>query len=70
MNCAKVSACPFFHDKMANVPAAADALKTKYCLGDFNPCARWQVSQSGKPVPADLFPNHAHRVKALINGDG
>jgi hypothetical protein len=66
MNCAKLSGCPFFHDKMANMPSAADVLKTKFCLGDFNPCARYQVSSGGRPVPSDLFPNHSHRVKALL----
>jgi len=70
MNCAKLSGCPFFHDKMANMPSAADALKSKFCLGDFNPCARFQVSSAGKPVPVDLFPNHQHRVKALVEAKG
>jgi hypothetical protein len=66
MSCAKLSGCPFFHDKMANMPSAADALKNKFCLGDFNPCARYQVSSAGQQVPSDLFPNHSHRVKALL----
>jgi len=70
MNCAKLSGCPFFHDKMANMPSAADALKNTFCLGDFRPCARFQVSSAGVAVPPDLFPNHAHRVKALVQTKG
>jgi hypothetical protein len=64
--CAKLSGCPFFHDKMANMPSAADALKNSFCLGDHSGCARWLVSSAGKPVPSDLFPNHKHRVAALL----
>jgi hypothetical protein len=65
VNCPKLSGCPFFHDKMANMPSAADVLKGKYCLNDYQQCARHQVSGAGVTVPGDLFPNHGHRVKAL-----
>jgi hypothetical protein len=48
------------------MPSAAGVLKHTFCLGDHTQCARFQVASSGKPVPADLFPNHRHRVTALI----
>jgi hypothetical protein len=66
-NCPKLTACPFFNDKMANMPSAAEALKSMFCLQDNARCARFQVSTAGKQVPADLFPNHQHRVKALVS---
>lgn len=66
--CPKLSGCPFFHDKMANMPSAAEALKSAFCLHDNSGCARFLVSSAGKPVPADLFPNHTHRVKSILGG--
>ena len=65
-DCAKLPACPFFHNKMANMPAAADALKRSFCQGKFVDCARFQVSKAGKQVPTDLFPNQKHRVATLL----
>lgn len=64
--CEKLPKCPFFHDKLPNMPTMVEALKRMYCLGDNAGCARHQVSAAGKPVPTDLFPNHLHRVVALL----
>lgn len=66
-HCEKLMKCPFFNDKMANMPSVADVLKQKFCLGDRSSCARYQVSNAGKAIPADLFPNHQHRVRALLS---
>jgi hypothetical protein len=65
--CEKLSACPFFNDKMATMPLAAEAVKKRYCLDNPSECARFQVSEAGKPVPGDLFPSHGHRVNRLLN---
>jgi hypothetical protein len=65
--CEKLATCPFFNDKMAAMPAAAEAVKQRYCLGKNTECARYMVGRAGKTVPADLFPNHGHRVKSLLN---
>jgi hypothetical protein len=64
-NCGKLEKCPFFHEKLPSMPSMAETLKRKYCLGTFAECARFKVSNAGKTVPADLFPNHAHRVNLL-----
>lgn len=64
--CEKLVKCPFFHETLPSMPSMAEALKNKYCLGDNSGCARFLVSKAGKPVPPDLFPNHAHRVKLLV----
>jgi hypothetical protein len=68
-DCASLAACPFFNDKMANMPAMAVIFKKSYCEGgDFERCARYVVAKAlGKPsVPADLFPNQIERAKVLI----
>jgi len=58
-DCECLPKCPFFFDKMENMPAMADIYKTKYCQGDNSACARHEVFKVlGSPgVPADLFPN-------------
>lgn len=66
--CEKLAGCPFFHDKLPNMPTMVESLKRMYCLGDNSKCARHLVSGAGKPVPTDLFPNHRHRVAGLIGG--
>ena len=66
--CEKLPKCPFFYDKLPNMPTMVEALKRTYCLSGGSGCARLQVSVAGKPVPTDLFPNHTHRVAALIRG--
>ena len=60
--------CPFFNDAMANMPSLAEMMKDKYCRDNFKSCARYQVRITGKPVPADLFPNQTARVKDILAG--
>jgi hypothetical protein len=59
----------FFNDKMADLPAAADFLKNKYCRGDSSECARYVVRKTlgRERVPSDLFPNDISRAKQLIS---
>jgi hypothetical protein len=67
--CECLAGCPFFNDKMANMPAMANLFKKSYCEGgDFGKCARYIVFKAlGKPnVPADLFPNQAERANELV----
>jgi len=67
-NCEKLAACPFFNNKMAAIPALAEAMKQKYCRGDMSQCARYKVAQAlGKEkVPGDLYPGQSERADALI----
>lgn len=67
-DCPLVSGCPFFNDKMANMPSMAEMYKKKYCKSDFDNCARWVVCQKkGKEkVPGDLFPNQMERTLETI----
>jgi hypothetical protein len=63
--CEKLEKCPFFHDKLADMPAVSDLMKKEYCLGDKTRCARFLVSTAGLPVPADLFPSEYTRAVQL-----
>ena len=68
--CECIAGCPFFNDKMADMPGTASLFKKNYCSegGDFEHCARHIVFKAlGKPsVPADLFPNQVDRAMSLI----
>jgi hypothetical protein len=60
--------CPFFNDKMANMPGTASVFKNKYCKNKYDQCARFQVFQALGPgkSPGDLFPNQVERVPGII----
>lgn len=66
--CECVPKCPFFHDKMAELPAMANMMKKRYCLGDNSKCARWIVrAVLGPPgVPPDLFPNQLDKANEIL----
>ena len=68
--CEKLAKCPFFNDRMADMPATANIYKQKYCQDDFSRCARFFVSKKLGPdrVPADLFPNQMDKALELANG--
>jgi hypothetical protein len=68
IECERLSTCPFFSDKMADVPAVAGVMKKTYCLTEPSRCARYQVVSQGKKAPADLYPNQANRVAAIVKG--
>jgi hypothetical protein len=68
--CECLSKCPFFNDKMADMPAMASMMKKRYCLADKSNCARWVVRAALGPdgVPIDLFPNQMDRAEGVIQG--
>ena len=68
--CAGLATCPFFNDRMKNMPATSGHLKKTLCQDTFQRCARFMVKQSlgGANVPSDLFPNQVERAKTLIAG--
>lgn len=67
--CPCLSKCPFFNDKMANMPTAADQMKKRFCTGDNAGCARYMVfSGKGREyVPADLTPRQVDRAQEILN---
>jgi len=67
--CQNLAGCPFFNDRMANMPFTAEMIKRKLCKGDNTGCARYMVSKAvGKEhVPANLIPNQVDRAEEIIN---
>ena len=66
--CELLEKCPFFNDKMANMPFASNSFKQIYCRGNFEICARYMIAKPyGRDhVPTDLFPNHERRAVEII----
>jgi hypothetical protein len=69
MACEKLPTCIFFNDQMEDMPGVADLLKTQYCRGDFEQCARFRVAArlGGPNVPRDLYPNHTTRASEILS---
>ncbi len=67
--CEKLKGCPFFNEKMKNMPATASGYKRKFCLGNNTTCARYIVSQKLGNVEElqGLFPNQFNRVEGILN---
>jgi hypothetical protein len=71
-NCECLAKCPFFNDKMADLPATAQKIKNRLCLTDNTECARYMIFKKlGRDrVPFDLFPHQidkAQRILASVN---
>ena len=69
-DCEKLATCPFFNDKLANMPTVAELYKKNYCHGDSGECARYivAVKLGSDRVPADLFPNMTARARNIVLG--
>ena len=68
MACECLEKCPFFNDKMADMPSMSDLLKDRYCRGEWQSCARYRVFKAvGRDsVPSDLYPAQADKVDGII----
>ena len=64
--CERTPGCPFFNDKMANMPAMASMMKNNYFASSKEDCARYALASKGKTVPPDMFPNQMDKAKALL----
>jgi len=69
-DCECLSFCPFFNDRMVNMPAMAKLMKQNFCQDDYVDCARYRVIKALGPgqVPADLFPNMTREAETLLRG--
>ena len=67
-DCECLKGCPFFNDNMKDNDGLGAMYKQKYCRGNNEECARYQVFKAlGKPsVPADLYPNMNRRAQAIL----
>jgi hypothetical protein len=68
MDCQKLATCIFFNDQMDQMPSVAALLKSQFCRGAFEECARFQVAAKlgGSAVPKDLFPTDRARSRELL----
>ncbi len=71
-DCVCLPRCPFFNDRMAEMPATTQLMKKRYCLGDQAQCARHMVfSRFGsEKVPIDLYPTQVERAQQLLALNG
>lgn len=69
MKCEFVEHCSFQDDMLHNKPVTAAIFKSLFCDLDFKKCARYIATHELglEEVPPDLYPNHADRVKKIID---
>ncbi|SBV98663.1 conserved hypothetical protein [uncultured Alphaproteobacteria bacterium] len=67
-DCPCLPKCPFFLDRMADMPSMANKLKDKYCRDDFAHCARYMVFKALGPgrSPDSLFPAQVDQARRII----
>ena len=68
-DCECLEKCPFFNDKMEDMPSTAAIYKTRFCKDDFNGCARYMVFKKlgREKVPTNLFPNQVERAQEILS---
>ena len=64
--CERLATCPFFSNRMANMPRVADLMKQTFCHGNSSHCARYQVASAGVTVPSDLYPQDTERARDIL----
>lgn len=67
--CECLEKCPFFNDRMDNMPGMTELYKQSYCLDNYPSCARYRVFNvlGRDKVPPDLFPNDTGKADAILN---
>lgn len=68
-DCEFLGKCPFFNDKLANMPGHAEFFKDLYCRRNNETCARYMIAKKlgREAIPRDLFPNHVEMAKEIIS---
>lgn len=66
--CPLFHACPFFNDQEAQPPRFAVLFKIRYCMHDYEHCARFLVGKKigFERVPLDLLPGENERIEQLL----
>ncbi len=67
-DCQCLPKCPFFNDRMKNMPSMANVYKKNYCRGNNSECARFMIFKAfgSDKVPITLFPNMVDEAKRII----
>jgi hypothetical protein len=70
MICEFLDNCPFFNDRMDNMPAATVVFKKIYCQGNNNNCARYMIAKrlGVDNIPSDVYPNNRKAAVKIIAG--
>ena len=68
MPCDLIEGCQFFKDNMENLPKAAEYVKNKLCLGNYQSCSRFKIYQEygGENIPYGLYPGDAEDVMKAV----
>lgn len=66
--CAHITACPFFRENMQDKEALGEMLRSRYCHGDPDACARLLVMcvMGPKAVPSRLWPNDTASAEVIL----
>lgn len=67
-DCELLQRCPFFNNRLTEMPSMAELFKKKYCKNDWASCARYMIrKQIGiEHMPENLWPNQQSKAEALI----
>ncbi len=67
-DCECLPGCPFFNDKMGDMPSTANLMKKTYCQGNWSTCARHIVFEKlGRDaVPNTLYPNMKDKAMEIL----
>lgn len=67
--CECLKQCPFFNDKLSNMPAYSMITKNKYCMGDSSECARYRIFKAlgNGMVPLELYPHQSQIADRIID---
>ncbi|RMH73864.1 MAG: hypothetical protein D6675_01560 [Gemmatimonadetes bacterium] len=67
-DCKYIEACPFFNEKLPNMPAMTKLIKKQYCHGNFTECARLIAYEATgiEVLPNTMYPNDSKAAQAFI----
>jgi hypothetical protein len=68
MACELIEYCQFFHDNMKDMPKAAEHIKSRLCLGDYQHCNRFRMFKQtgGVDIQCEPNPSDAEEVEKII----
>lgn len=67
--CPVLDQCPFFKNKLTNMPPNSEVHKINYCINDSFKCARLLAARilGTNSIPQNLLPNEMLKIEELIN---
>jgi len=70
MECEFHNSCPFFNDRMDQMPSTAGVYKKIYCHGNNDNCARYMIAKSlgRNKIPPTVYPNNRDMARKMISG--